>query len=45
MAADADVVVLTVPSQSLRENLTDWAPILPGRATLVSLMKGVEPAR
>ena len=42
VAAGADVVVLTVPSQSLRENLTDWAPILPRQATLVSLMKGVE---
>ena len=42
VAAGADVVVLTVPSQTLRQNLTDWAPILPPHATLVSLMKGVE---
>jgi glycerol-3-phosphate dehydrogenase (NAD(P)+) len=42
VAAGADVVVLTVPSQSLRENLTAWAPILPPDATLLSLMKGVE---
>ncbi len=42
VAAGADVVVLTVPSQTLRENLADWAPILPPQATLVSLMKGVE---
>jgi len=41
-AADADIVVLTVPSQSLRENLTTWAPMIPARATMVSLMKGVE---
>ncbi|MCW2834094.1 MAG: hypothetical protein JWN68_2047, partial [Nocardioides sp.] len=41
-AADADVVVLTVPSQSLRENLTAWAPLIPDKAVLVSLMKGVE---
>lgn len=41
-AADADVVVLTVPSQSLRENLENWLPAIPERATLVSLMKGVE---
>ena len=41
-AADADVVVLTVPSQSLRENLTTWAPTIPEKAVLVSLMKGVE---
>jgi glycerol-3-phosphate dehydrogenase (NAD(P)+) len=39
---DADIVVLAVPSQSLRENLTDWAPLLPGNATLLSLMKGIE---
>ena len=42
VAAGADVVVLTVPSQSLRENLAAWAPILPPDATLLSLMKGVE---
>ena len=41
-AADADVVVLTVPSQSLRETLTTWAPTIPEKAVLVSLMKGVE---
>ena len=41
-AADAEVVILTVPSQSLRENLTTWAPMLPEKAVLVSLMKGVE---
>ncbi len=39
---DADVVVLAVPSQSLRDNLTDWAPLLPADATLLSLMKGIE---
>jgi glycerol-3-phosphate dehydrogenase (NAD(P)+) len=42
-AADgAEAVVLAVPSQSLRENLTDWASVLPGAAPLLSLMKGVE---
>ncbi|MBD8869003.1 NAD(P)H-dependent glycerol-3-phosphate dehydrogenase [Nocardioides donggukensis] len=40
--ADAGVVVLAVPSQSLRENLTEWAPYVPRDAVLVSLMKGVE---
>src|SRR3954452_18518073 len=39
---DAEIVVLAVPSQSLRDNLTEWAPLLPGDATLVSLMKGIE---
>ena len=38
----ADVVVLAVPAQTLRENLTGWAPLLPPDALLVSLMKGIE---
>lgn len=38
----ADAVVLAVPSQSLRENLAGWQPLLPAGATLVSLSKGVE---
>lgn len=41
-AAGADLVVLAVPSQRLRENLTHWAPLLPPNAVLVSLMKGIE---
>jgi glycerol-3-phosphate dehydrogenase (NAD(P)+) len=40
--ADAEYVVLAVPSQTLRENLTEWVPHLPADAILVSLMKGVE---
>lgn len=40
--AGAEIVVLTVPSQSLRENLTTWAPYIPKDAVMVSLMKGVE---
>ncbi|MGY1886035.1 NAD(P)H-dependent glycerol-3-phosphate dehydrogenase [Blastococcus sp. SYSU DS0753] len=39
---DADVVVLAVPSQSLRGNLTAWRELLPPDATLLSLMKGIE---
>ncbi|MCZ2824055.1 MULTISPECIES: NAD(P)H-dependent glycerol-3-phosphate dehydrogenase [unclassified Modestobacter] len=38
----ADVVVLAVPSQTLRANLTGWAPLLPADSSLLSLMKGVE---
>ena len=38
----ADFVVLAVPSQSLRENLTAWAAAVPTAAVLVSLMKGIE---
>ena len=41
-AAGASTVVLAVPSQTLRGNLTEWAPVLPREAALVSLMKGVE---
>jgi glycerol-3-phosphate dehydrogenase (NAD(P)+) len=38
----ADLVVLAVPCQSLRENLAGWQPFLPPGALLVSLMKGIE---
>jgi glycerol-3-phosphate dehydrogenase (NAD(P)+) len=38
----AEYVVLSVPSQTLRQNLTEWAPIMPPDAVFVSLMKGVE---
>lgn len=41
-ARDAEFVVLSVPSQKLRENLQNWAPVLPDDAIFVSLMKGVE---
>jgi len=39
---NASYVVLAMPSQHLRENLTQWAPLIPDTAVLVSLMKGVE---
>jgi glycerol-3-phosphate dehydrogenase (NAD(P)+) len=39
---DSDFVVLAIPSQTLRENLAVWAPLVPRDAVLVSLMKGVE---
>ena len=38
----ADLVVLATPSQSLRVNLTEWAPYIEPGAVMVSLMKGVE---
>ncbi len=38
----AQIVVLAVPSQSLRANLSAWREHLPPGAALVSLMKGVE---
>ena len=40
--AGADVVVLAVPSQSLRDNLAAWKPHLRQDTVVVSLMKGVE---
>src|SRR5690349_8641633 len=40
--AGASVVVLAVPSQSLRSNLEEWASHIPEDAVLMSLMKGVE---
>ncbi|MFC8508973.1 NAD(P)H-dependent glycerol-3-phosphate dehydrogenase [Streptomyces sp. NPDC057411] len=41
-ARDADFTVLVVPSQTLRENLAAWKPLLAPDTVLVSLMKGVE---
>ena len=38
----ADIVVLAVPAQSLRENLAQWRSLLGGDSVLVSLMKGIE---
>jgi glycerol-3-phosphate dehydrogenase (NAD(P)+) len=38
----AEFVILAVPSQTLRKNLTDWAHLIPREAVMVSLMKGVE---
>jgi glycerol-3-phosphate dehydrogenase (NAD(P)+) len=38
----ASFVVFAVTAQSLRDNLTGWAPLLPSDALLVSLIKGIE---
>jgi glycerol-3-phosphate dehydrogenase (NAD(P)+) len=38
----AELVAFVIPSQTLRENLIQWQPLLANDATLVSLMKGVE---
>jgi glycerol-3-phosphate dehydrogenase (NAD(P)+) len=40
--AGAELVVLAVPAQTLRENLAGWRDQLPPSALLVSLMKGIE---
>jgi glycerol-3-phosphate dehydrogenase (NAD(P)+) len=38
----AEMLFLAVPSQTLRDNLTALAPLLPAEIPVVSLMKGVE---
>jgi len=38
----ADIVAFAVPAQSLRANLSGWAPLIPPGALLVSLIKGIE---
>ena len=38
----ADLVVLAIPSQTLRGNLAQWTRFIAPDATLVSLMKGIE---
>ncbi len=40
--AGADLMVLAVPSQTLRGNLVDWADHISDDVVMVSLMKGVE---
>ncbi|GAA2679894.1 MULTISPECIES: NAD(P)H-dependent glycerol-3-phosphate dehydrogenase [Actinosynnema] len=38
----ADLLVLSIPTQHLRENLAAWKPLLPPEVVVVSLMKGIE---
>jgi glycerol-3-phosphate dehydrogenase (NAD(P)+) len=40
--AGAELVVLAVPSQTLRANLAQWQDLIEPDATLVSLIKGIE---
>ncbi|MGK5628203.1 NAD(P)H-dependent glycerol-3-phosphate dehydrogenase [Streptomyces sp. URMC 123] len=40
--AGADYALLSVPAQSLRANLSRWAPLLEAHTVVVSLMKGIE---
>ena len=39
---DASIVILAIPSQTLRENLAKWRQFLADDAVVVSLMKGIE---
>lgn len=38
----AELVVLAVPAQSLRENLKDWGHLVPDGVVVLSLLKGLE---
>ena len=38
----AEYVVLAVPAQQLRANLSSWGVAMPDQAVLISLMKGIE---
>ncbi len=40
--AGAEIVVLAIPSQTLRGALTQWQSLIPADASVVSLMKGIE---
>jgi glycerol-3-phosphate dehydrogenase (NAD(P)+) len=40
--AGADLVVLAIPAQSLRQNLMHWRDQLPADAVILSLIKGIE---
>lgn len=39
---DSEQVYLAIPSQTLRENLTNWKHLIPKQSTIISLMKGLE---
>lgn len=40
--SNADFIVIALPSQTVRENLRDIAPLAPERCTVVSCSKGIE---
>jgi len=40
--AHAEFIVFAIPAQTLRGHLTQWTPLLPSNAVMVSLMKGIE---
>ena len=44
LEAGVDIVVLAVPSQTVRDNLEQWSAFLPESATLVAVSKGIETA-
>jgi len=38
----AEVIILAIPAQTLRENLTEWKSLIEPDAIIVTLMKGIE---
>lgn len=40
--AEAELIFVAIPSQSLRASLEEWKHLIPAAATLISLMKGLE---
>lgn len=40
--AGAQVIILAIPAQTLRENLTNWKDLIEPTAIIVTLMKGIE---
>jgi len=40
--SQAEQIYFAVPAQTLRQNLTEWNPLIPKSATLISLIKGLE---
>ncbi len=40
--AEAELVVLAIPAQHLRENLEEWKSLIPANAVVASLIKGIE---
>lgn len=40
--ADAEIVVLAIPAQTIGENLRAWKPLFSGSPLFVSVMKGIE---
>ncbi|MBW3085783.1 Glycerol-3-phosphate dehydrogenase [NAD(P)+] [Austwickia sp. TVS 96-490-7B] len=40
--ADAEIVILAIPSQRLRQNLEEWGQLIPHDALVLSLAKGIE---
>ena len=38
----AEVIVIAIPAQTLRENLVEWKPFFPTKLPIISTLKGIE---